>query len=365
MDHSQFKPDEIGKLPNQPGIYKYFNTEGTIIYIGKAKSLKKRVASYFTKTQLDNRKAYRLVSEVKKIEFVIVSSEFDALLLENNLIKEFQPRYNILLKDDKSFPSICVTNERFPRIYSTRRIDKSKGEYFGPYTSVKAMNGVLDLIRKLYKIRTCKFNLSEENVKKGKFKVCLEYHLGNCLGPCEGLQEESNYLEDIESAKQILKGKVGIVKRTFVDKMAAASANLNFEVAQSFKDRIDLLEKFQSKSLIVNQKITDTDVFTITEGEKNTIFINYMKVGNGAIINSETVEITTRIDEHNEEVFRFAIFDLRKKFGSLNKEILTNQVVQGWEDITIIQPKIGDKRKLVELSIKNSLFYKKEKYSKI
>jgi len=364
MKFQQFSREEYLKLPEKPGIYKFLDQDNKIIYIGKAKSLKKRVSSYFTKAQLDSRKTYRLVSEIRSIEFVIVSSEFDALLLENNLIKEFQPRYNILLKDDKSFPSICITNERFPRIYSTRRIDKSKGEYFGPYTSVKAMNGVLDLIRKLYKIRTCKFNLSAENISKGKFKVCLEYHLGNCLGPCEGLQKEKDYLADIESAKQILKGKIGIVRRAFQEKMQSASEKLNFEIAQSFKEKLDLLDKFQARSLIVNQKITNTDVFTITEGEKNTIFVNYMKVENGAVINAETVEITKRINENNDEVFRFAIFDLRKKYNSSNNELLTNRAVIGWENLMISQPKIGDKKKLVELSIKNALFFRKEKYSK-
>ena len=364
MEFQQFSRDEYLKLPEKPGIYKFLDQDHTIIYIGKAKSLKKRVSSYFTKAQLDNRKTYRLVAEVRKIEFVIVSSEFDALLLENNLIKEFQPRYNILLKDDKSFPSICITNERFPRIYSTRRIEKSKGEYFGPYTSVKAMNGVLDLIRKLYKIRTCRLNLSDENIKKGKFKVCLEYHLGNCLGPCEGLQQEESYLEDIASAKQILKGKVAIVRRAFLEQMQSASEKLNFEVAQSFKEKLELLDKFQSKSLIVSQKITSTDVFTITDGEKNTVFVNYMKIENGAIVNSETVEITKRIAENDDEVFQFAIFDLRKKYTSSNQEVLTNREIAGWDDLVITQPKIGDKKKLIELSIKNSLYFKKEKYSK-
>ena len=202
MQFQRYSRADYLELPDKPGIYKFLDRDATIIYVGKAKNLRKRVSSYFTKSNLDNRKTFRLVSEIIQLEFVIVSSEFDALLLENNLIKEHQPRYNILLKDDKSFPSICITNERFPRIYSTRRIDHQKGEYFGPYTSVKAMNGVLDLIRKLYKIRTCKYNLSEENVSNKKYKVCLEYHIGNCLGPCEGLQSESDYLIDIEEGKK-------------------------------------------------------------------------------------------------------------------------------------------------------------------
>ncbi len=364
MEFQQFNKEEYLKLPDKPGIYKFINKLNQIIYVGKAKNLKKRVSSYFTKNQLDNRKTYHLIGEISKIEFILVSSEFDALLLENNLIKEFQPKFNILLKDDKSFPSICITNERFPRIYSTRRIDRSKGEYFGPYTSVKTMNAVLDLIRKLYKIRTCKFNLSEENIAKGKYKICLEYHIGNCLGPCEGHQTEESYLEDVSSVAQILRGRIGIVKRNFIKKMNEASLNLNFEIAENLKEKLAFLENFQSRSLIVNQKITNTDVFSIiTEGKKSA-FVNYMKVENGSIVNSETVEVKMRIDESKEEVFRFIIFDIRKKYKSTNNEILTNEPIEAWEGITVIQPKIGDKKKLIELSLKNSLVHKKEKYDK-
>lgn len=364
MQFQRFSKDEYLKLPDKPGVYKFLDNSNNIIYVGKAKNLKKRVSSYFTKTNLDNRKTYRLVSEILQIEFVIVSSEFDALLLENNLIKENQPRYNILLKDDKSFPSICITNERFPRIYSTRRIDHSKGEYFGPYTSVKAMNGVLDLIRKIHKIRTCKYNLSVDNVQKKKYKVCLEYHIGNCLGPCEGLQTEGSYLEDIEDAKKILKGKVSIVSKSYKEKMIAAATELKYELAQNFKEKLDLLEKFQTRSLIVNQKITNTDVFTMTQsGNEKSIFINYMKVENGSIINSETLEVKKKIEEDDLEVFRFTIFALRKKYNSSNQFILTNYEIEPWEGIEVSVPKIGDKKKLIELSFKNALYYKKERFS--
>jgi len=231
MDHSKFSPDEIAKLPHQPGIYKYFNADDVIIYIGKAKDLRKRVSSYFTKAAGINRKTLKLVSEVAMLEVVIVNSEFDALLLENSLIKQHQPKYNILLKDDKSFPSILITKDRFPKIYSTRRIDKKKGEYFGPYTSVKAMSSVLDLIHKLYKIRTCNLVLSEKNISEGKFKICLEYHLGNCLGPCEGRQQESDYLEEIDQSRNILKGNIQIVKAHFLEKMKRAAEDMAFEKA--------------------------------------------------------------------------------------------------------------------------------------
>lgn len=365
MKFQRFTREDYLKLPEKPGVYKFLDAENSIIYVGKAKNLKKRVSSYFTKANLDNRKTYRLVNEILQIEFVIVSSEFDALLLENNLIKEKQPRYNILLKDDKSFPSICVTNERFPRVYSTRRIDHSKGEYFGPYTSVKAMNGVLDLIRKLHRIRTCKYNLAEENIRKKKFKVCLEYHIGNCLGPCEGLQSEQDYLNDIDEAKKILKGKLSIVNRSYRDKMQKTANQLKFELAQSYKEKLVLLEKFQSKSLIVNQKITNTDVFSMTHSDnQKSLFINYMRIEHGAIINSETLEVQKKIEEDDEEVFRFTIFDLRKKYASTSSQILSNKRIDPWEGVDIIIPKIGDKKKLVELSYKNALFFKKEKLSK-
>ena len=364
MELQRFDRDEYRRLPNKPGIYKFFDGSNTIIYVGKAKSLKKRVSSYFTKSNLDNRKTYRLVSEIKQIEFVLVQSEFDALLLENNLIKENQPRYNILLKDDKSFPSIRITKERFPRIFSTRRIDPKLGEHFGPYTNVKAMNGVLDLIRKLNNIRTCKYNLSVNNIKQRKYKVCLEYHIGNCLGPCEGYHIEDDYLKDIGNAKSILKGNIGIVKSNYKEHMLNASSAMNYEVAQSYKKKLDLLEKFQSKTLIVNQRITNTDVFTIVADEKSA-FINYLQMQTSSIINSETVEVKRQLGETDHEVFRFSIFDLRKKYNSTNKEVLTNLDVEGWEGVEITIPKIGDKKKLIELSLRNAHFFRKEKRSKV
>ncbi|MEM0938539.1 MAG: excinuclease ABC subunit UvrC [Bacteroidota bacterium] len=364
MEFQRFSKGDYLRLPEKPGIYKFLDRLHTIIYVGKAKNLKKRVSSYLTKTNLDNRKTFRLVSEIAQIEFIIVSSEFDALLLENNLIKEHQPRYNILLKDDKSFPSICITKERFPRIYSTRRIDYSIGEYFGPYTSVKAMNSVLDLIRKLHKIRTCKLSLTKNNISRRKFKVCLEYHIGNCMGPCEDLQSEEDYLLDIISAKEILKGRISVVSRSYKEKMNQASLELKFELAQSYKEKLDLLEKFQIKSLIVNQKITNTDVFTMVRGDERNLFINYMKVENGSVANSETIEVKKKIEEDDKEVFRFSIFDLRKKYSSDNPTIISNLDVEPWENIETLVPKIGDKKKLIELSKKNALFFKKERLTK-
>lgn len=360
MDSQVFNQSEYLKLPEKPGIYKFFNSEKEIIYVGKAKSLKKRVASYFTKSNQHSRKILKLISEIKFIGFTIVSSEFDALLLENNLIKENQPKYNILMKDDKSYPSICITNQRFPRVFSTRRIIKNQGEYFGPYSSVRTMNNLLELIQKLYTIRSCKYNLTEKNVQNKKYKICLEYHIGNCKGSCEGLQSENDYLEDIESVKTILKGKTGIVKQFYKDKMTLASEKLEFEKAHKYKEKYELVDEFQSRSLIVGQKLTDIDVFTIVSDEKSG-YVNYLRIQSGSVIATETVEVKKKIEETENELLRIVMFDIRQKHNSKNKEILTNIPIESWEDADIHVPKIGDKKKLIELSIKNSLFYKKEK----
>ncbi len=357
---NRFNPSEYLTLPSDPGVYKFFDSSNSILYVGKAKNLAKRVSSYFTKTSDVNRKTARLVKEIDSIEVVIVNSEFDALLLENSLIKEYQPKYNILLKDDKSFPSICVSNERFPKIYSTRRINRNEGIYYGPYTSVKAMNGVLELLRKLYTIRTCSLNLSDANIKSGKFKVCLEYHIGNCLGPCEGLQEEIEYKEDIDSAKHILKGNLSMVKQHYKLQMETAANALNYELAQQYKDKLDLLDRFQSKSLIVNPSINDVDVFgVLNDGDK--YFINYMKIQHGTIKLSETIEAKPKLNEPEEEFLQVLLFNLRNHFGSHSREVITNKVIAGWENVDITIPKIGDKKKLLDLSLKNSNFFKGDK----
>ena len=266
---------QVASLPDAPGIYKFFGQDGALIYVGKAKSLRKRVGSYFTKQSQYNRKTEKLVSEIQAIDYTITNSEFDALLLENNFIKENQPKYNILLKDDKTFPYLCILKERFPRIVSTRKYQQKKGEYFGPYTSVVSMNSVLGLLRQLYTIRTCNFLLSEENIRAGKFKVCLEYHLGNCKGPCEGLQEEEDYNKDIEQARSILKGNLSVVIEYFTRQMKAFASQMEYEKADHFKNKLALLEKFQTKSLVVNKKLTDIDVFTITSSPLHS-FINFM-----------------------------------------------------------------------------------------
>lgn len=364
MDVPTYTPDQVTTFPDSPGVYRFYNAENTLIYVGKAKSLKKRVASYFNKSAGHNRKTLRMVREIKSIQFTLVNSEFDALLLENNLIKENQPRFNILLKDDKTFPYLVVTRERFPRIYSTRRVVHSHGHYFGPYASVRAMNTVLDLVRKLYKIRTCKYNLSEENITLGKFKVCLEYHIGNCLGPCEGLQSEEDYLGDIDSAINILKGNLGQVRQHFKSRMQAEAAALAFEKAQEFKEKLSLLDKFQSKSLVVNPKISNVDVFTIVSDEKMA-FVNYLKINEGTIINTQTVEVKKKLEESDEEILTLMVIELRDRFQSTSEEIITNlPLVIDLEGPTLVVPKIGDKKKLTELSIKNALYYKKERLNK-
>lgn len=361
MNVPVYSPEQANKLPEKPGVYRFYDKEGQLIYVGKAKSLRKRVGSYFMHKLHTDRKTRKMVSEVHLIEFTIVNSEFDALLLENNLIKNFQPKYNINLRDDKSYPYICVTRERFPRIYSTRQVDPAKGVYFGPYASVRAMNSVLELFRNIYFIRTCNYNLSEENIRRGKFKVCLEYHIEKCKGPCEGLQDEEDYNKDIEHAIHILKGNIQTVKNYFKQEMADAAVAMRFELAQKYKEKLETLENFQSKSVVVNQKITDVDVFSIVSDEKSA-FVNYLRIKNGSIITAKTVEIRKKLEEANADILALVMVELRERYNSDSKEIITHIPVEMEVDgIEIGIPKIGDKKKLVDLSIKNALFYKKER----
>jgi excinuclease ABC subunit C len=365
MEVPAYTRNEVNKLPDQPGVYTFYDEERTLIYVGKAKSLKKRVGSYFNRSTSTSRKTLKMVSEIRKIEFTIVNSEFDALLLENSLIKKNQPKYNILLKDDKSYPYILLTQERFPRILPTRRMIPGSGRYFGPFASVKAMNNILELIRNLYTIRTCYYDLSEENIQSGKFKVCLEYHIGNCKGPCENLQSEEDYNRDIEQATNILKGNLGVARTYFKEKMQEAATNLEFEAAQMYKEKNELLSKYRAKSLVVNPQIGDTDVFTIVSDEK-VAFINYLKSNNGAIVLTKTVEVKKKLDESNEEILSLMIVELRERYLSNTQDLLTNlEIPIEIEHVNITIPKIGDKRKLVDMSIKNALFYKKERYNQI
>ena len=364
MDIPRYTPDEIKKFPKKPGVYRFYNKESVAIYVGKAKDLKARVSSYFNDLAGQNRKTFKMVSEIACIEFTIVNTEFDALLLENSLIKEYQPKYNILLKDDKSFPYITVVKEPFPRVFSTRRVNREKGKYYGPYTSVRAMKSVLELIRNLYYIRTCNLNLSPVNIEAGKYKVCLEYHIGKCKAPCIGLQPEDDYVKDIHLAEDILKGNLAPVRGYFKDQMQLAAQKMDFEHAQLMKDKLDLLEKFQSRTVIVNQNLTDIDAFGITSDEKKA-FINYIKIANGSIILSQTVEVKKKLQETDNELLSQIVFDLRQRYQSASKEILTNIDIDYDFEVESRVPKIGDKKKLVDLALKNALFYKKEKLSTI
>lgn len=353
--------DVVQHLPDSPGVYRFYDEAGELIYVGKAKNIKKRVSSYFNKNSGVNRKTLKLVSEVRNIEYVISNSEFDALLLENNLIKQNQPRYNILLKDDKTFPYICVLRERFPRIIYTRKYNPAEGEYFGPYSSVVAMKNVLDLIRKLYTIRTCSLLLSPANIEQHKFKVCLEYHIGNCRGPCEGLQSEESYLEEIDQARHILKGHLSIVEQHFKKEMQYAAENMQYEKAQYYFEKLNTLEKFQTKSLVVNRALTNIDVFAITSNT-DYAFVNYLQIKEGSVIYSKSVEIRKKLEESDEDVLGYSIQELRDQASSDNPIIFTNVAVDlPLNDIEFVVPKIGDKKKLVDLSLKNALELRKVK----
>lgn len=348
-------------FPDSAGVYQFYNAEDVLIYVGKAKNLKKRVSSYFNKISGMSRKTLRLASEVKRIEYIISGTEFDALLLENNLIKQNQPKYNILLKDDKTFPYLCILKEHFPRIISTRKYIPSQGEYFGPYSSVVAMKNILDLVRKLYTIRTCSLILSQQNIEQKKFKVCLEFHIGNCKGPCEGLQNEDDYLKDIAQIRSVLKGQISIVKNYFEQQMADASENLLFEKAQHFKEKLDLLERFQIKSLVVNRSLTDIDVITIT-GQEEYAYVNYMMVKEGSIIFSKSLELKKKLEETDEELLSYSLLELRTQSQSQNGEVLSNIPIGLIpQEIENIVPKIGDKKKLVLLSLKNTLEMQRER----
>jgi len=353
--------DQVKQLPSQPGIYKYYNKNAALIYVGKAKNIKKRVGSYFNKSNQHNRKTLKLVSEISKIDYTIAHSEFDALLLENNLIKQNQPKYNILLKDDKSFPYICVLNERFPRVISTRRVDHSKGTYYGPYSSVVAMNSVLDLVRKLYTIRTCKYNLSEKNIAANKFKTCLEFHIGNCKGPCEGLQSEEDYNEDITQVKHILNSNSTFTKRHFTEKMNIHAQAMEFEQAQQYKAKVDLLNKFQTKTMVVNSQESNLDIFTIISDEQQA-YVNYLRINHGMLNFTQTTEIKKKLNEADGQLLAQYAFDIRKQVGSASKIILSNIPIASLsEDTKNIVPRIGEKKKLIAMSIKNVLHFKKDR----
>lgn len=355
--------DIISLLPSSPGVYKYYSSEGELIYIGKAKNLKKRVSSYFNKNQYDDRKTAVLVSRIADIQYTVVDTEFDALLLENNLIKEFKPRFNIDWKDDKTYPFIRLTKERFPKIFPTRNPVKDGSEYFGPYGSVRMMHTILELVRNLYPLRNCNLILSDANIKAGKFKVCLEYQIGNCKGPCEAFQSEESYNTSIEQVRKILKGNVSAVIQYLKKEMVDASAELLFEVAAEAKKKLEILEQYQGKSTIVTQVRHDVDVFNISETEKSA-FINYLKVNHGFIIQTQTLEYKKRLNETPQELLETAIAEMRNRYNSKSTEIIVpfNLDIED-ENIKFTEPKSGDKKKLLDLSLKNAIYYKNDRVS--
>ncbi|PQA58202.1 excinuclease ABC subunit UvrC [Siphonobacter curvatus] len=352
---------ELTRIPHQPGVYRYFDEEGTVIYVGKAKDLRNRVSSYFQNSRDHDRKTKRLVSYIRKIEFTIVPTEFDALLLENSLIKQYQPRFNILLRDDKMYPFICITNERFPRVITMRRVDRKLGTFFGPYANVKAMHSLLEMFGQLYPIRTCSYALTQANIDNRKFKVCLEYHIGRCKGPCEGLETEEAYNRKIEQIKQILKGNLQIPRQFLQEQMTDAAQRLDFEEAQEWKEKLELFENFQSRSTVVNPNIGNVDVCTIVSDE-TTAFLNFMRVVNGFISQTHTFEVKKKLDETDEDIMTMWAWELRTQYGSEAKEIITNLPLSlELKGLTNTVPQIGDKRKLMEVSLKNVLFFRKEK----
>jgi excinuclease ABC subunit C len=350
-------------LPTDPGVYQYFDKNDSVIYVGKAKNLKRRVTSYFTKVH-DNAKTRILVKKIHRMEHIVVPTEVDALLLENNLIKKYRPRYNILLKDDKTYPWICVKKEAFPRIFSTRKVIRDGSEYFGPYPNVKTVYTLLELIRGLYPIRTCNYDLSEEKIQKQSYKVCLEYHIGNCLAPCESKVREEEYTQNIAAIRDIIKGNFRRSLDQFKTQMKQYASAMEFERAQEIKEKLESLENYQAKSTVVNSKITNVDVFTIISDESYG-YVNFFQVAFGSIIRSHTVEIKKKLEETDAEMLPLAIVDLRQRFNSQSKEIYLPFEVDLGPKIKVTVPKLGDKKKLVELSQRNAKFFRLERFKQM
>ncbi|HEY6144470.1 MAG TPA: excinuclease ABC subunit UvrC [Flavobacterium sp.] len=354
---------QIQTLPDGPGVYQYYDKEGKILYVGKAKNLKKRVSSYFNKIH-DTAKTNVLVKKIVTIKHIVVPTETDALLLENNLIKTLMPRYNVLLKDDKSYPWICIKKEPFSRIFPTRRMVKDGSEYFGPYTSFKTVNTILELIKELYPLRTCNYDLSQSNIDNGKFKVCLEYHIGNCKGPCEGYETLDHYQKQVDAIREILKGNFKESMKDFRKLMTDLAKDMHFEEAQKIKEKIEVLENYQSRSTIVNPKITNIDVFSIVSDE-SAAFVNFLQISHGSIIRSHTMEIKKKLDETDEELLELAIIELRERFQLLSKEIIVPFEVDLGSAIKVTVPQLGDKKQILDLSIRNAKFYRIEQLKQL
>lgn len=357
MTHKEYL-ELAPKLPSQPGVYQFIDKKNTVLYVGKAKNLKKRIASYFSNTKNAAFKTRVMVKNADHVKFTIVNTEQDALILENTLIKKIQPRYNVMLKDGKGYSYICIKNERFPRVFITRRVFKDGSTYFGPYTSKHRINQIVDLIKNLFQLRTCSYLLSEENIAQKKFKICLQYHIKNCLGGCEGLEEVSDYNIKINQIKNILQGNFSLVKSHIKEEMMVYAENLQFEKAQIWKAKLDLFEDYQSKSTVANHLIKDVDVFSYSENE-DLAFINFLKVVNGAVLNAYSVEVKKNLNQKKRDILRFAILELRAKFNSIAPEIIVPVDIPWLDDsIRITVPQRGDKKKLLDLSHKNAVYMK-------
>lgn len=359
MSHEQLKPI-IQSLPHQPGVYQYFDKDGKILYVGKAIDINKRVASYFNKNQ-ENAKTRVLVKKIASIEHIVVETETDALLLENSLIKKLQPRYNIMLKDDKTYPWICIKKERFPRIFLTRNVIKDGSEYFGPYTSVRTARALLELIKEVYSLRTCNYHLSEKNVADKKYKVCLDFHIGNCKGPCEGLQDLTSYQNQISEIRNIIKGNFKSALHEFEHLMKDFALKMEYEEAQKIKEKIDLLSNYQAKSTVISPTISNVDVFTIFSDESYA-YVNFFKIMNGAIIQSHTSEIKKKLDETDREILELSIVELRQRYHSQSKEIYVPFKVTVGDSVKVYIPKIGDKKHIMDLSLRNAKYFRQERF---
>ncbi|TNF71072.1 MAG: excinuclease ABC subunit UvrC [Bacteroidetes bacterium] len=354
---------QLRTLPDGPGVYQFFDADGKMLYVGKAKSLRKRVNSYFTKNH-QNGKTRIMVRKIHEIRHIVVPTESDALLLENNLIKEHQPRYNVLLRDDKSYPWLCIKNERYPRIFPTRKRIKDGSEYFGPYTQMKTVRALLDLIKGVYPLRTCNYDLSRDKIEAGKYKLCLEYHLGNCLGPCEALQDEGSYQRQVDDIREIIKGNFRSPLQYFRRRMQQLAADMHFEEAQRMKEKIEVLENYQAKSTVVHPKISNVDVFSIVSDTSHA-YVNYMQISHGLVVRSHTMEIKKKLEESDEDLLSLAIVDLRERFESDSREVFLPFRVALSGDIRVTVPKQGDKRKIVDLSERNARFYRQERFKQI
>lgn len=351
---------ELAKIPHEPGVYRYFDESDEVIYVGKAKDLRNRVGSYFVKSNQHDRKTKRLVSQIRRIEFMIVPTEWDALLLENQLIKRYQPRFNILLRDDKTHPFICITNEPFPQVLVTRRVDKKNGTYYGPFANSRAMYALLDMFKALFTIRTCSLPLGPEPIAKGKYKVCLEYHIGNCKGPCVGLQTNADYDQEIDQITHILKGNLDLPKQYFQSQMLAEAEKLAFEKAHEWKTKIELLENFQSKATVVNPKLGDLDVLTLVSDEE-AAYLNFMKVKRGYVVATQTFEVKKKLHETDEEILTLLLIEMRQEYGEEASTVISNLPLVFEGKVEVVVPQIGDKKKLLEMSLKNVLYFRREK----